>query len=437
MGLSERKVKQRIGADPRNLAWAENAAKFGHTYLAKHGWAPGAGLGVTGDGRVSHIAVAQKLDQLGIGAGRPDGPDSIAWKQAKEFEGLLERLNAANGGTGGEDKADFVGESGEDDLRKDEDEGEEKKKEEKARRKEKRKEEKRKAKAEAAAAESSGSAPITPSTSTPESTPVATPAPRRLAHRARFLAAKRLAGTSSTALSEILGVSSTPTSTSESTPTPSTPATPGLTEIPVLDDSNRITTSSQSVADYFKSKMRERAQVAGGTTVVSTAVVTFEEPDADAAPRIGLGARQRDQEEPVENPRGLGFTNASAGLGFTTASTGLGFTRATSPSPITTPAPESHISTPMSDNTEPTKSDKETRKEKKRKRKEQAITPEVPAAEVNEAQEEERKAAKRARKEAKRAARQQQQENETVVFDDTVDRSSKKKRKVKEDEIVD
>ncbi|CAE6410760.1 unnamed protein product [Rhizoctonia solani] len=426
MGLSERKVKQRIGADPRNLAWAENAAKFGHTYLAKHGWAPGAGLGVTGDGRVSHIAVAQKLDQLGIGAGRPDGPDSIAWKQAKEFEGLLERLNAANGGAGGEDKADVVGESGEDTSRKDEDEGEgeEKKKEEKARRKEKRKEEKRKAKAEAAAAESSGSAPITPSTSTPESTPVATPAPRRLAHRARFLAAKRLAGTSSTALSEILGVSSTPTSTSESTPTPSTPASlpPNV---------------SLSVADYFKSKMRERAQVAGGTTVVSTAVVTFEEPDADAAPRIGLGARRQDQEELVEKTRGLGFTNTTAGLGFTTASTGLGFTRATSPSPTTTPAPESHISTPMSDNTEPTKSDKEARKEKKRKRKEQATTSEVPAAEVNGAQEEERKAAKRARKEAKRAARQQQQENETVVFDDTVDCSSKKKRKVKEDEIVD
>ncbi|KAH7334882.1 hypothetical protein B0J17DRAFT_671906 [Rhizoctonia solani] len=430
MGLSERKIKQRIGADPRNLAWAENAAKFGHTYLAKHGWAPGAGLGVTGDGRVSHIAVAQKLDQLGIGANRPDGPDSIAWKQAKEFEGLLERLNAANGGTSGEDKTDVVEESGEGDVKKGEDEeSEEKKKEDKARRKEKRKEEKRKAKGEAAAAtESSGSVSLTPSTSTPESTPVATPAPRRLAHRARFLAAKRLAGTSSTALSEILGVSSTPTSTSESTPTPSTPATPGLTEIPVLDDSNRITTSSQSVADYFKAKMRERAQAAGGTAIVSTAVITFEEPDVDAAPRIGLGVRRQDQEEPVESPRGLGFTNTG---------TGLGFTRASSPSPSTTSTPESHIPTPTSDNTEPTKSDKEARKEKKRKRKEQAATSDVPAAELNEAQEEERKAAKRARKEAKRAARQQQQENETAVIDDAVDRSSKKKRKVKEDARAD
>ncbi|KEP55643.1 G-patch domain protein [Rhizoctonia solani 123E] len=433
MGLSERKVKQRIGADPRNLAWAENAAKFGHTYLAKHGWAPGAGLGVTGDGRVSHIAVAQKLDQLGIGAGRPDGPDSIAWKQAKEFEGLLERLNAASGGADGGDKeAEVVKESAEEGPTGGGDDGDEtKRKEDKARRKEKKKEEKRRVKAEAAATESSGSAPSTPSTSTPESTPVAVPAPRRLAHRARFLAAKRLSGTSSTALSEILGVASTPTSTSESTPTPSTPATPRLTEIPVLDDSNRITTSSQSVADYFKNKMRQRAQATGGLAATSTAVITFEEPDVGSAARTGLGASRQDQEE-IERPKGLGFTNTSMGLGFTSASTGLGYTRTASPSP-TDPIPtlELHPLAPTSDNSESTKSDKEARKEKKRKRKDQADTFDVPAAEVNEAEEEERKAAKRARKEAKRAAREQQQGS----AGDSADRSSKKKKKreVKED----
>ncbi|KAJ1306173.1 hypothetical protein OPQ81_010883 [Rhizoctonia solani] len=434
MGLSERKVKQRIGADPRNLAWAENAAKFGHTYLAKHGWAPGAGLGVTGDGRVSHIAVAQKLDQLGIGAGRPDGPDSIAWKQAKEFEGLLERLNAANE----EAKPVQAVEGSVEDAAKEgnADDDEKKRKEDKARRKEKRKEEKRRAKAEAAAKPGESASP-TPSTSTPESTPAATPAPRRLAHRARFLAAKRLAGTSSTALSEILGVSSTPTSTSESTPTPSTPATPGLTEIPVLDDSNQITTSSKSVGEYFRTKMRERAQATGGATSISTAVVTFEEPDVDSAPRTGLGAHRQDQEEePFERPKGLGFTSANAGLGFTSASTGLGFTSTTSPSSTTTPTPELQTPGTTPEDTEDTESDKKARKEKKRKRKDEPTTTDVPAAET-EAKEEERKAAKRARKEAKRAARQQQQENEAVAADDNTDYSSKKKRKVNKDRVVD
>ncbi|CAE6425420.1 unnamed protein product [Rhizoctonia solani] len=414
--------------DPVNL----DAAKFGHTYLAKHGWAPGAGLGVTGDGRVSHIAVAQKLDQLGIGAGRPDGPDSIAWKQAKEFEGLLERLNAANGGAG--EELQVVEEPTGDVANNGTDEDERKRKEEKARRKEKKKEERRRAKADTAA-ESNGTALSTPSTSTP----VATPAPRRLAHRARFLAAKRLAGTSTTALSEILGVASTPASTSDCTPTPSTPATPGLTEIPVLDDSNQITTSSQSVADYFKAKMRERAQTAGAATVISTAVVTYEEPDVDFIPRTGLGARRQGQEEEsAERPMGLGFTSASAGLGFVGASTGIGFKRATPP--LTTPPLESHTSTPtpISDDAEPTKSDKETRKEKKRKRKEQATVSDAPAAENNEVQEEERKAAKRARKEAKRAARQQQQEGDkTVSIDNNGDSLPKKKQKVKRDKNVD
>lgn len=32
---------------------------------------------------------------LGIGANRPDGPEAIAWKQNKDFEGVLERLNKA------------------------------------------------------------------------------------------------------------------------------------------------------------------------------------------------------------------------------------------------------------------------------------------------------------------------------------------------------
>ena len=77
-----------------------DAAKFGHTYLAKLGWTPSTGLGVAGDGRTTNIAVAQKLDQLGIGAGRSGAGadrDSIAWKQQNEFEAVLARLNSVGG----------------------------------------------------------------------------------------------------------------------------------------------------------------------------------------------------------------------------------------------------------------------------------------------------------------------------------------------------
>ena len=112
MGLSGRKTKQRIPDDPRNLCWADgkaflialifllsrlllclDAARFGSNYLAKFGWDGSTGLGVTGEGRTSHIKVSHKLDLLGIGAAQQKDPDGIAWKQNKEFECLLQRLN--------------------------------------------------------------------------------------------------------------------------------------------------------------------------------------------------------------------------------------------------------------------------------------------------------------------------------------------------------
>jgi Pin2-interacting protein X1 len=110
MGLSGRREKQRIPNDPRNLSWADSkftyiltrrhslapppdAAKFGQAYLSKLGWDPSQGLGADGDGRTSHIKVSQKLDMLGIGAAQVKDPNGIAWKQNKEFEALLKRLN--------------------------------------------------------------------------------------------------------------------------------------------------------------------------------------------------------------------------------------------------------------------------------------------------------------------------------------------------------
>lgn len=124
MGLSGRKTKQRIPNDPRNLAWANgtlashffpafssvlipftsraytDASKFGAAYLAKLGWDPSRGLGVSGEGRTSALSVHQKLDMLGIGADHKNSAEGLAWKQNKDFENLLRRLNAANGDDG-------------------------------------------------------------------------------------------------------------------------------------------------------------------------------------------------------------------------------------------------------------------------------------------------------------------------------------------------
>ena len=57
------------------------------------GWDPSKGLGAENDGRTSHIKVVQKLNLLGIGAGPQQGPDAIAWRQNRDYEMLLKRLN--------------------------------------------------------------------------------------------------------------------------------------------------------------------------------------------------------------------------------------------------------------------------------------------------------------------------------------------------------
>ncbi|KAH9996668.1 hypothetical protein BJV74DRAFT_754592, partial [Russula compacta] len=93
MGLSGRRNKQRIGKDPRNLSWADDASRFGQTYLAKFGWDPSKGLGASGEGRTNAIKAKQKLDMLGIGSQHQNSTDGIAWRQNRDFENLLRRLN--------------------------------------------------------------------------------------------------------------------------------------------------------------------------------------------------------------------------------------------------------------------------------------------------------------------------------------------------------
>jgi len=51
----------------------------------------------------SHLKVSQKLDFLGIGADHQRDPHGIAWKQNKDFEALLKRLNEEKKGEAKED----------------------------------------------------------------------------------------------------------------------------------------------------------------------------------------------------------------------------------------------------------------------------------------------------------------------------------------------
>ncbi|KAG1846573.1 hypothetical protein DFJ58DRAFT_490090 [Suillus subalutaceus] len=315
MGLAGRKEKQRIPNDPRNLSWADDAARFGQSYMSKLGWDPSKGLGASGDGMKSHLKVSQKLDMLGIGAAHQKDPHGIAWKQNKEFEALLQRLNAQDGQ--GSPSKHVLGEfvrpehpSADAHPEEDKEPNQSSKKEKKRKRKEgehavdgkdkkKRKKDRRQDEdvEDSAAADSSES--VSPHLDSPAPSPNTAspmlqtrPKGRPMAHRARIQAAKRLANKSATAISEILGIVPTPSSVSSATPSGSlTPITPADSDLPL----EKLTTSSKSVADYFKEKLGAKS---GSNTPAAN--------DDDSTSRGGIGSSTPSRDD-VDQPRiGLG-----------------------------------------------------------------------------------------------------------------------------------
>lgn len=288
MGLGGRKIKQRIPDDPRNLSWADDAARFGSNYLSKFGWDASQGLGVDGEGRTSHIKVSHKLDMLGIGAAHQKDPNGIAWKQNKDFENLLKRLN--------ENATEIVDGKEEQDVVKEETP--------KKKRKQKGDEEKDTKKKRRKTEDSSPSADeVVPDSLPADPAPVRV-APRYRAHRARAIAAKSITSKSAAAISEILGIA--PSSGLSVTTTQTTGKLTSLTDDATIE---KLTTSTKSVADYFKEKLLVRATQSESTTPIS-------EQDAYDLPRSGLGsgrARFEIQEDDSEmGARRVGLSKFSS-----------------------------------------------------------------------------------------------------------------------------
>ncbi|GLB37379.1 putative glycine rich nucleic binding domain containing protein [Lyophyllum shimeji] len=298
MGLAGRKVKQRIPADPRNLAWADDAAKFGANYLSKFGWDSSKGLGADGGGRTSHIKVSRKLDMLGIGAAHQMDPNGIAWKQNKDFENLLKRLNEASAqentptsATGAE-----AGEEAKDEVEGGEGDGERKEKKRKRKKdregaSEEKVKKKRRKNAEDVPLEGvSGELSVkevakVDYTSAESRKPVV---PRHRAHRARAIASKSISSKSEASIAEILGIAPTP-SMSAATSGSGTPAG----KLTPLDDGSvtleKLTTSTKSVADYFKEKLLAKTSKSG-TATPPTPSSDEKLVDPYDAPRRGLGS---------------------------------------------------------------------------------------------------------------------------------------------------
>ncbi|KAF7375882.1 G-patch domain-containing protein [Mycena sanguinolenta] len=410
MGLSGRKVKQRIGNDPRNLAWADDAAKFGASYLSKFGWDSSQGLGASGEGRLSHIKVSQKLDMLGIGAAQQRDPNGIAWKQNKDFERLLERLNAEQ-----DVKTEAV-EGGEEEEKKRKREDEDETTAKKKRRK---------------------SEPVTEAEVVVAVEAVKPAVPRHRAHRARAIAAKNIASKSAAALAEILGVAATPSTTAAGTPDGC--LTPYEDDVPL----EKLTTSTKSVADYFKDKLLAKA--GKSTSVIPTPSEAIKtEIDYDA-PRGGLGSSRIKLEPKEEEPP------VRMGLGLSKLSTTMSSFFAASTSAV---KEESDVKEEEEDLTvdkkrKSSESDSTAkRKDKKGKRRQLDESESTPAEDVNKAVEKKTKkrreektvdppedpvdeaARKKAKKEMKRLKKEQAAEAEKAASKtDSIDEDERKRAK--------
>ena len=327
MGLSGRKTKQRIPDDPRNLCWADgngvlmvlifllnrlflsllDAARFGSNYLAKFGWDGSTGLGAAGDGRRSHIKVSHKLDLLGIGAAQQKDPDGIAWKQNNDFERLLQRLNDEAPALENNQTLESGKKEEEEVYEKD---GVSKKKRKHREGGEFKTEGKKKRKADNEGKLSSSntvSATIQHEKIETAAVKKAVIVPRHRAqvkslsfvtlymliyqnkkifsHRARAINAKNMSSKSAAHISEILGIASTPSS-SHLSEGPLVKLTSLTNELEI----EKITTSTKSVADYFKEKLDARSF---SSTIVSASTQSRDSDTSYDTPRMGLGSRAR------------------------------------------------------------------------------------------------------------------------------------------------
>ncbi|KAG2015800.1 hypothetical protein CC2G_009035 [Coprinopsis cinerea AmutBmut pab1-1] len=456
MGLSGRKVKQRIGNDPRNLSWADDAARFGSNYLSRFGWDASKGLGAEGEGRTSHLKVAQKLDMLGIGAAHQKDPNGIAWKQNRDFENLLKRLNAAGGEGGAEvevktEVSGFVSSTKEVqvEVKKEEKEKEDEmdvdeKKERKKEKKEKKDKEKKKDKdkegkrkrSEVDGDEESGSqkkmkteeASPTPqsSDSTPSEQPKKAFVPRHRAHRARAIAAKSISMKSSTHISEILGIAPESSTTSAAASGSISPAPPDQGKLTVISEDvpelEKITTSTKSVADYFKerllAKANAKAQSSGSSASTPQPSATKDEEmdEAEEKPRGGLGfARVQWESQESTSVQSDTLRMGLSKFSSLMSSTFLSSTFSSSTSESTSPATEEKKETGEEDE----KETEEQRKERKRLKKEE-------------------KARKKAEKEKRKAAKAEAATSEAKGGDaedagKEREKESKKKKKSKKE----
>ena len=93
--------RTKISHDPNNTTWSRSTTSYGHKMLLSQGWTPGSFLGATNaphahlhsDANASHIRIAMKDDNLGLGAHRGSGQGAGECTGLDGLQSLLGRLN--------------------------------------------------------------------------------------------------------------------------------------------------------------------------------------------------------------------------------------------------------------------------------------------------------------------------------------------------------
>jgi Pin2-interacting protein X1 len=156
--------------------------------LEKMGWKTGQGLGLNNDGTTSHIKIAVKDDNLGIGASQKDA--ETGWlNNSKSYQEVLDRLSKSC-------NADFAEEVKKEDEKKMKKEKETKEKKDKKEKKVKKEKISKKSKSDSTR-DLNDSESLSTSTSKPTIL--------KSAHRAKFIRNKAVSSYSEAHLKEILG----------------------------------------------------------------------------------------------------------------------------------------------------------------------------------------------------------------------------------------
>lgn len=100
MGLAQKKVKQRIPANPRNVSWSKQGV--GRNMLEKLGWKEGEGLGARGEGSIVPVIPVIKSEEVAMeGIGMEDAKRERAneWEmKLQSYDEMLRKMKESCGG---------------------------------------------------------------------------------------------------------------------------------------------------------------------------------------------------------------------------------------------------------------------------------------------------------------------------------------------------